>query len=125
MPCVFCDISIDRVTHSSSECFAIYDAFPVTEGHTLIISKSHVKSPLELSDKEIAAMFELTKQLAHTLTLNDSSINGFNIGFNVGAVAGQTIWHTHLHLIPRRIGDVEIPTGGIRNIIPGKGNYID
>ena len=102
---------------------AFYDKFPVTSKHVLIIPKRHCIDYFELSQPEINAMNRLTHVLKEQLKGEDSNISGFNIGFNSGEDAGQTVLHCHMHLIPRRKGDVENPIGGVRNLIPGKGDY--
>jgi ATP adenylyltransferase len=124
--CLFCDIqSKDRVRIISENAlaFAVSDGFPVTEGHTLLIPKRHAADYFELSQAEINAINQLMGQQKEFLQKSDKSIEGFNIGMNCGEVAGQTIFHCHVHLIPRRKGDVENPRGGVRHVIPGKGFY--
>lgn len=121
--CLFCDISQERVIAENSIAYAIRDGFPVTEGHTLIIPKNHVDEYFGLSIEELLGCDNLLKSVRRDLLLVDDSIKGFNIGMNSGSVAGQTVFHCHLHLIPRREGDVENPRGGVRHLIPGKGYY--
>jgi diadenosine tetraphosphate (Ap4A) HIT family hydrolase len=122
-PCLFCNILQDRVIAENSIAYAIRDGFPVTEGHTLIIPKNHVDEYFGLSIEELLGCDNLLKSVRRDLLLVDDSIKGFNIGMNSGSVAGQTIFHCHIHLIPRREGDVENPRGGVRHLIPGKGHY--
>ena len=121
--CLFCNIPQDRVIAENSIAYAITDEFPVTEGHTLVIPKNHVDEYFGLSIEELLGCDNLLKSVRRDLLLADNSIKGFNIGMNSGAVAGQTIFHCHIHLIPRRKGDVNDPRGGVRNVIPGKGLY--
>ena len=121
--CLFCNIPQDRVIAENSIAYAITDEFPVTEGHTLVIPKNHVDEYFGLSIEELFGCDNLLKSVRRDLLLADNSIKGFNIGMNSGAVAGQTIFHCHTHLIPRREGDVNNPRGGVRNVIPGKGLY--
>lgn len=121
--CIFCKIEASRIEYENDYVFAMKDKFPVTLGHTLIIPKRHVQNALELSDIEMMSIFNISKSMTASLIANDESIQGFNLGFNVGKEAGQTVFHVHYHLIPRRLGDVPDPTGGVRNIIPGKGKY--
>lgn len=102
---------------------AFRDGYPVTEGHTLIISRRHTPGFFDLSSEEVTHAMELISQVRDRMLMEDSSIDGFNIGVNVGEAAGQTVPHCHIHLIPRRLGDVEKPRGGVRHIIPGKGDY--
>ncbi len=121
--CIFCELGKDRIVISNELALGFRDNFPVTPLHTLIIPKRHIKDYFELTQDEFIACNEIIKQLKEDLTKKDSTIEGFNIGMNSGEVAGQTIFHCHIHLIPRRKGDVENPRGGIRHIIPGKGFY--
>jgi ATP adenylyltransferase len=121
--CIFCNLPKERINNENQYLVIFDDAFPVTKGHTLIIPKRHVKDALELNDRENLEILQNMKHVCNKLQSNDPTILGFNIGYNVGEVAGQTVLHCHLHIIPRRIGDVENPTGGIRNIIPGMGRY--
>jgi len=126
--CLFCGIqSRDRIRiiAENTLAFAIRDGFPVTEGHTLFIPKRHTADYFELSQAEINAINQLMTQQKDLLPHSDKTIEGFNIGMNCGEVAGQTIFHCHVHLIPRRRGDVENPRGGVRHIIAGKGYYED
>jgi len=103
--------------------YAIRDGFPVTEGHTLVIPKRHVEDYFGLSEEEVLASNALLLKIRQDIQVSDKSVMGFNIGMNAGEVAGQTIFHCHTHLIPRRQGDVEAPRGGVRHLIPGKGSY--
>jgi len=126
--CLFCDIqSTDqqRIIAESNLAYVIRDGFPVTDGHTLFIPKRHVKDYFELVPAEINAINLLMSKQRLLLQVQDSKIEGFNIGMNCGEVAGQTIFHCHVHLIPRRKGDVENPRGGIRHVIPSKAFYDD
>jgi len=121
--CLFCSIDAARIIAANDLAYAIRDGFPVTEGHTLIIPKRHVVDYFGLSKDEVLACDELIRALRNELQDGDSSIAGFNIGMNAGEAAGQTIFHCHIHLIPRREGDVQEPRGGVRHLIPGKGSY--
>ena len=103
--------------------FAIKDGYPVTTGHMLVIPKRHVAEYFDLSDKERRDADNLLKYLKDELVDEDDSISGYNIGVNCGASAGQTIFHLHYHLIPRRDGDTEEPRGGVRGVIPAKRSY--
>ena len=124
--CLFCNIQShdqQRIIDENELAFVIRDAFPVTVGHTLIIPKRHVKDYFSLKQSEINAINQLIQKQKLLLEKEDSKIEGFNIGINNGEAAGQTIFHCHIHLIPRRLGDVENPRGGVRHIIVGKGYY--
>jgi len=125
MVCLFCEIQTERVIAKNDLAYAIRDGFPVTPLHTLIIPKRHVLDYFELSTEELLACHELIHQLKVDIQNEDNLVSGFNIGINVGKDAGQTIFHCHIHLIPRRKGDVENPRGGIRHLIPNKGFYDD
>lgn len=121
--CLFCSLPKDRVIAECELAFVIRDGFPVTAFHTLVLPKRHVKDYFALTDSELMAIHRHVVEQRKALLRLDSSIEGFNIGANCGEVSGQTIWHCHLHLIPRRRGDVEVPRGGVRHVIPGKGAY--
>jgi diadenosine tetraphosphate (Ap4A) HIT family hydrolase len=126
--CLFCDIqSIDqqRIIAENNLAYAIRDGFPVTAGHTLFIPKRHTLDYFGLVPAEVSAINSLMAEQKELLELADTTIDGFNIGMNCGETAGQTIFHCHVHLIPRRKGDVENPRGGVRHIISGKGFYED
>ena len=120
--CPFCKLSPGRVLDSNDHAVAVADAFPVSPGHTLVIPKRHNSCYFELAMDEIAAVHEL---LCRMKTRLDETLNpaGYNIGINIGEAAGQTIGHLHVHLIPRFLGDIAEPRGGVRNVIPGKGPY--
>ena len=121
--CLFCEIPAARVISQNPLAYAIRDNFPVTEGHTLIIPKRHALDYFELTADEVLACNDLINQTRTTILMDVNPAEGFNIGINAGVVAGQTIFHCHIHLIPRRAGDVENPRGGVRHVIPGKGDY--
>ena len=123
LTCLFCSIPPERVVASNDLAYAIRDGFPVTPLHTLVIPKRHVEDYFGLTQAELQACHELLIQLRSRILAEDARVEGFNVGMNAGAVAGQTIFHCHIHLIPRRTGDVENPRGGIRHVIPGKGFY--
>ena len=122
--CIFCKVNSDRdVIRENELCYAIRDAFPVTDMHTLIIPKRHVSDYFDLYQPEINSINSLISLVRTELLKNDPSIQGFNIGVNSGEAAGQTVMHCHIHLIPRRVGDVDNPRGGVRATIPGKADY--
>ncbi len=102
---------------------AFRDAFPVTEGHSLVIPRRHVVDYFGLTAEEVLACNELLRRLREQIQAADRSVTGFNIGMNAGHDAGQSVFHCHIHLIPRRSGDVANPRGGVRHVIPSKGNY--
>ena len=104
--------------------FAIRDAFPVSPGHTLVVPRRLFASWFEATAEERAAIFELVDAVRRQLDASEAPPCGYNIGINVGAAAGQTVAHLHVHVIPRYEGDVPDPRGGVRHVIPGKGNYL-
>lgn len=121
--CLFCSMPHERIIMDNTYAYAVRDGFPVTSGHTLVFPKRHVADYFGLSTEELLACDDLLRKLRQQLLADDPKIAGFNVGANAGAAAGQTIFHCHLHLIPRRTGDVENPRGGVRHVIPGKGCY--
>tara|TARA_B100000941_G_C28445838_1_gene522256 strand:- start:133 stop:507 length:375 start_codon:yes stop_codon:yes gene_type:complete len=121
--CVFCNIDKSRIEIENDLALSFKDLYPVTEGHTLVIPKRRVQSFFELSSNEKKAMFELLESQKQDLQIKDKRITGFNIGINDGQDAGQTVMHCHIHLIPRRKGDMKDPRGGVRGVIPGKQSY--
>jgi len=121
--CVFCNIDKSRIEIENDLALSFKDLYPVTEGHTLVIPKRRVQSFFELSSNEKKAMFELLESQKQDLQNKDKLITGFNIGINDGQDAGQTVMHCHIHLIPRRKGDMKDPRGGVRGVIPGKQSY--
>ena len=121
--CAFCDDCAGRVIAENELCFAIRDGFPVTEHHTLIIPKRHVNDYFDLYQPELNAIHQMIAEQRKAILEADNSVLGFNVGINSGAVAGQTVFHAHLHLIPRRKGDVIDPRGGVRGVIPSKQVY--
>jgi ATP adenylyltransferase len=121
--CLFCEIPRERIILENELAYAIRDGFPVTPLHTLVIPKRHVENYFGLTDLELIACNQLVHLARDQILLQDQTVEGFNIGMNSGVVAGQTIFHCHIHLIPRRPGDVADPRGGVRHLIPGKGAY--
>jgi len=105
--------------------YVLKDAFPVTDGHVLIVPKRHVDTLFELFAPEMNSCVRLLKEFKSHIEIQDPTVQGFNVGVNVSEVAGQTVPHCHFHLIPRRLGDVPNPKGGIRSIISGKGDYTE
>jgi len=121
--CVFCNEALARAIAESELGLAFSDAYPVTEGHTLFIPKRHVADYFDLYQPELNAIQELLRQRKEELQRTDTTITGFNVGINAGHSAGQTVFHCHIHRIPRRNGDVEEPRGGVRGVIPSKQRY--
>ena len=121
--CLFCSLPSARVLAANSLAVAIRDGYPVTEGHSLVIPRRHVADWFGLTEEEVLACNSLLRALRDTIQRQDQAVTSFNIGMNAGSDAGQTIFHCHIHLIPRRAGDVPNPRGGVRHVIPGKGYY--
>jgi ATP adenylyltransferase len=119
--CAFCSVQSAGVILENALCFAIRDQFPVTPLHTLIIPKRHVGAFLDLYQPELNAAH--AKQATSEILAADPAVSGFNIGMNVGEDAGQTVFHAHIYLIPRRQGDINNPRGGVRGVIPSKRIY--
>jgi len=121
--CLFCGVRKDHIINENNLAFLIYDQYPVTEHHSLIIPKRHFSDYFETTQAELNAFRMLLNFGERHLLGLDRTIQGFNIGVNSGSIAGQTIMHCHTHLIPRRNQDVSDPRGGIRHVIPDKGYY--
>lgn len=113
---------MDKYVLENDLAFAIYDKYPVNKGHMLIIPKRHTANYFDLTMEERLAIDELLFQGKQLLD-ETYSPDGYNVGINCGEVAGQTIFHVHVHLIPRYKGDMEDPRGGVRGVIPGKMKY--
>jgi len=120
--CPFCGLPKERAWFESRYSVAVLDAFPVTEGHTLVIPKRHVESCFDLPQNELNDISAVVTRV-RMLLKKKFNTDSFNIAINDGVAAGQTIPHAHVHVIPRRMGDVADPRGGVRWIIPGKAQY--
>jgi ATP adenylyltransferase len=121
--CLFCQNDEKAVVAENRLVYAIRDGFPVTKLHTLLIPKRHVESYLDLFQPEINAVHSLLKEVQAAIIKEDAAVSGFNTGTNNGVDAGQTVLHCHLHLIPRRKGDIEDPRGGVRGVIADRRIY--
>jgi ATP adenylyltransferase len=124
--CPFCEIVKEgsRVVSKDDSFFVIRDGYPVTEGHSLIIPNEHISDVFDLNGQELIELHWILTEQRLALAEEDETITGFNVGFNSGVDAGQTIDHAHVHLIPRRKGDMKDPTGGVRGVIPEKQKYL-
>ena len=122
-PCIFCKIRTKELQFENKLAYSSRDSYPVSDLHSLIIPKRHVETYFELTNDEIQACNELILRTKEKILKQDTSVKGFNIGTNAGKAAGQSIMHCHIHLIPRREGDVENPQGGVRSVIPKKQHY--
>ena len=120
--CAFCNIRDIDMALKNDLCFAIYDSFPVSSGHMLIIPFRHFDNFFECTDEEMESIWDLLQKCKKMLS-DDLKPDGFNVGVNVGRISGQTIFHTHMHIIPRYVDDVDDPRGGIRGVIPEKRIY--
>ena len=123
-PCLFCNINSKDLIFDNEFAFASFDSYPVSKYHSLIVPKRHILDYFELTNDELLACNDLIKKKKKKIQNEDKTVDGFNIGTNSGVVAGQSIMHCHLHLIPRRKGDVDNPQGGVRGVIPSKQHYI-
>jgi ATP adenylyltransferase len=123
--CYLCDkISYGKsLAYEDDLAIILRDNFPVTKLHTLIVPKVHESSIFELDSVVYNHLFNLVKIESRNLLKIDPKILGYNVGINQGIVAGQTVMHVHIHLIPRRKDDVEDPRGGVRWVIPSRANY--
>ena len=122
-PCLFCNTEESGFTVQNELAYASYDTYPVSKYHCLIIPKRHIKDFFELTDEELVACNDLIRKVKDEVIKKDPNIDGFNLGTNIGRVSGQSILHCHFHLIPRRLGDVDNPQGGVRSVIPNKQHY--
>ena len=123
-PCLFSHNKKKEYIFENELAYATIDTYPVSKFHSLIVPKRHVKSYFELTDNEILACNKIIRKLKKNIEIKDKSVKGFNLGTNSGQVAGQSINHCHLHLIPRRKNDVKNPQGGVRAVISSKQHYI-
>ena len=122
-PCLFCNPKVSGVAHENNLAYASYDSYPVSEYHCLIVPKRHIVDYFELSNEELIACNDLIKIIKNEIFNKDQTVKAFNIGTNAGKESGQSIMHCHIHVIPRRKGDVENPQGGVRSVIPKKQHY--
>lgn len=118
-------VSVENWLCSNALAFAIFDGFPVSPGHVLVTTRRIVETWFDATDDEQAALMALVKDAKQLLDLQlDPKPDGYNVGFNSGSAAGQTVPHVHIHVIPRYLGDMHDPRGGVRHVIPDKGNYL-
>jgi len=119
--CIFCKPKRE-ILAENAHALAFFDSYPVSRGHALVVPKRHAITIFELSDEEYAGCFRLVLPLKELL-LARYAPDVFNVGANCGEAAGQSVWHAHIHVIPRYKGDVPNPRGGVRGVIPYKANY--
>jgi len=120
--CIFCTLPDNRILDKNQFGMVVRDGYPISPGHTLVIPKRHVGSFFELNPEEAADLMSLLRSAKNVLQV-EFKPDGYNIGINDGASAGQTVPHLHIHLIPRYRGDSADPRGGVRWIIPQKADY--
>ena len=122
-PCLFCNVPSSDYVFENNLAFSTFDSYPVSKYHALIIPKRHVENYFDMSEEEVISCNKLIKKMKNKIQELDSTVDGFNIGTNSGKIAGQSIMHCHIHLIPRRKNDVDNPQGGVRGVIPSKQHY--
>ena len=122
MNCPFCVDDFANSIHAGKHFFLKWDAYPVSEGHLLVIPRRHVEVISDMSEEEGHELF-LAIRAGLQSVQETYNPEGVNIGVNIGRAAGQTIRHLHFHIIPRRSGDVADPRGGVRGVIPGRASY--
>ena len=123
-PCIFCKIDKKNVIYENDYAYVNYDPYPVSKFHSLIIPKRHMIDFFDLKENELIACYDVIHKIKNEIIKKDKTVKGFNIGTNAGLISGQTIMHCHIHLIPRRKGDVDNPQGGVRAVIPLKQHYL-
>ena len=121
--CLFCNKKKQKIISSSKFLFVVRDSYPVTKYHSLIIPHRHVSNFFDLNNNELNDLNKILKEQRNLLLKLDKKITAFNVGVNAGVDSGQSIMHCHIHLIPRRKGDIENPRGGVRGVIPSKQKY--
>jgi len=121
--CLFCNKAKQKIIYYSNFFFVVRDSYPVTKHHTLIIPHRHVSNFFDLKDDELKDLSKVLKKQRLSILKLDKKITAFNMGVNAGKDAGQSIMHCHIHLIPRRKGDIKNPRGGVRGVIPSKQKY--
>lgn len=120
--CHFCSLENINIAAENRYCVAFYDGYPVSPGHTLIIPKRHVANYFDLTVEETEAMHSLMLEMKERMD-SERHPDGYNIGINVNEAAGQSVFHVHMHLIPRYKGDMDDPKGGVRGVIPDRMKY--
>jgi len=122
-PCLFCNTSKKEFIFENDLSFVTFDSYPVSQFHSLIIPKRHIQNYFDLTNDELLACHGLLLKIKNKINSDDNTVGGFNIGVNSEKIAGQSILHCHIHLIPRREGDVDNPQGGVRSVIPSRQHY--
>ena len=119
--CIFCAPQREILAQNDA-ALAVFDSYPVSPGHALVLPRRHVVTIWDLEPAEYDQCFRLVRELQPILAARFTP-DGFNVGANCGEAAGQSVWHAHIHVIPRYRGDTPNPKGGVRHVIPLKGNY--
>ena len=122
-PCLFCNSKARGIAYENELAYASYDTYPVSNLHCLVIPKRHFPDYFDLTNEELIACNDLIKKIKNEITKKDQTVKAFNVGTNAGKISGQSIMHCHIHIIPRRDGDVENPQGGVRSVIPKNQHY--
>ncbi len=122
MECIFCKPQREIIAENAL-AIATPDTYPVTPGHSLVVPRRHARTIWDLTDEEYAACWALARELKPVLQARHNP-DGFTVGANCEEAGGQSVWHAHIHVIPRYKGDVENPRGGVRNVIPHKAHYV-
>ena len=122
-PCPFCRMDSRKILAEQGCMFAVTDTSPVTLHHVLIIPRRHCTDYFDLTERELCDARLLVEELKRGIMEKDPRVEGFNIGVNCGEAAGQTVFHAHIHLIPRRRSDTPEPRGGVRGVIPDRMGY--
>jgi diadenosine tetraphosphate (Ap4A) HIT family hydrolase len=120
--CIFCKIDSSKILIEKENCISFYDIYPVSNGHVLVIPKIHISNYFDIELELRNDLWNLVNETKIVLTKKFNP-DGFNVGLNINAAAGQTIFHCHIHIIPRYNGDMEDPKGGVRGVIPSKQKY--
>ncbi len=123
-PCLSCNTSKKEIIFENDLAFVTFDSYPVSQFHSLIIPKRHIQNYFDLTNDELLACHGLLLKIKNKINSDDNTVGGFNIGANSERIAGQSILHCHIHLIPRRVGDVDNPQGGVRSVIPSRQHYV-
>jgi diadenosine tetraphosphate (Ap4A) HIT family hydrolase len=121
--CSFCDVAADRCFYQGERVGGLWDAFPVSDGHALLVTRRHVASGFEATGEERRELLEAVAAAKAAIEASHTP-DGYSIGINIGRAAGQTVSHLHVHVIPRYTGDVPDPRGGVRHVIPGRASYL-
>ena len=121
-PCLFCHPEDDEIIAEAQHALLIRDSFPVSDGHCLVIPRRHIRTFFDCTAQENQDFYDLIQEAKRYVELSFSP-DGYNIGCNNEVAAGQSVFHLHIHVIPRYLGDVENPRGGVRNVIPQNARY--